>query len=128
MLTKWKERAQKIKENTLLLYYALKNPKTPWYAKFLAAVVVGYALSPIDLIPDFIPILGHLDDLLIVSLGFYIVMKMIPADVIAESRKRLEEKRDAKKPVNWIAATIIIIIWVLAIILAVVIGRELVLK
>ena len=80
---RWRKRAGELKTETYALYLAYKHPKVPWYAKGLAACVVAYALDPIDLIPDFIPVLGVLDDLILVPLGISIVIKMIPADVLA---------------------------------------------
>ena len=80
------------------------------YAKILAACVVGYAFSPIDLIPDFIPVLGLLDDLILIPIGIALVLKMIPAEVMADCRQKAGEMID--KPTNWYAASVIILIWV----------------
>jgi uncharacterized membrane protein YkvA (DUF1232 family) len=84
----WRKRAGELKTETYAIYLAIKNPKMPWYAKGLAVCVLAYALSPIDLIPDFIPILGVLDDLILVPLGISIVIKMIPLEVLAECREK----------------------------------------
>lgn len=89
----------------------------PWYAKAVAACVVAYALSPIDLIPDVVPILGYVDDLVLIPLGIALVMKLIPAEVLADCRRRAEQSRARAK--SWIAAAIIIAIWIAA---AVVVG------
>ena len=78
-----RDRAKKLKTETRALYLAGRDPRTPWYARLLAAVVVAYALSPIDLIPDFIPVLGYLDDLVLVPLGIALAIKMIPAESTA---------------------------------------------
>ncbi len=86
----------------------------PWYAKALAGAVVAYAFSPIDLIPDPVPILGYLDDLVLVPLGIALVLRLIPADVMAECRARAESVMAAGKPVNWYAAAAIVAIWLLA--------------
>jgi uncharacterized membrane protein YkvA (DUF1232 family) len=109
MIKNIKDKVRTIKRETMTLYYALKNPKTPWYAKAFAAIVVGYALSPIDLIPDFIPVLGFLDDIILVPLGIMFAIRLIPSDIMAESR--IKAKENATKPKNWVAAGIIIIIW-----------------
>ena len=86
-LAGWKARARALKRDTYALYLACRDPRVPWYAKALAAAVVAYALSPIDLIPDFIPVLGYLDDLLLVPLGLALALRLIPAPVMAECRR-----------------------------------------
>jgi len=83
-----KKRADNIKNNTLALYYALKDPRVPFFAKTIIIFVIGYALSPIDLIPDFIPVLGYLDDLIIVPLGIALALKMIPKENLEECREK----------------------------------------
>ena len=85
----------------------------PWYARALSICVVGYAFSPIDLIPDFIPILGYLDDLIVVPLGIMLVLKMIPPAVMVECRVKAQSITLKNRPKNWIAAGIILIVWVL---------------
>ncbi len=109
----WKQRARQLKMETYALYLAYKDPRVPWYARWFAALVVGYAFSPIDLIPDFIPVVGYLDDLILVPLGAALALKMIPPDVIAESRKKAREAMSGGKPTNWAAAAAIIAIWLL---------------
>jgi uncharacterized membrane protein YkvA (DUF1232 family) len=109
----WKAWAKKLKLEIYALYLVQKDPRVPWYAKLLAACVVGYALSPIDLIPDPIPILGYLDDLILIPLGVALVIKMIPPEVLAECREKARAHANQKKPKNWFAAAIIIGIWVL---------------
>ena len=94
------------------LYLAYKDPRVPWYAKLLAACVVAYAFSPIDLIPDFIPVLGYLDDLILVPLGIYFVLKMIPDEVMVECREKARVLSSEKRPTNYLAATVIIAIWI----------------
>ena len=108
----WKERARKLKSETYSLYLAYKDPRTPWYAKAFAALVVAYAFSPIDLIPDFIPVLGYLDDLILVPLGVALALKMIPAEVIEAARDEAAEHMASGKLVNWVAGAAIIVIWV----------------
>lgn len=116
-LNRLKDYAKKMKQNFPLMYLAYKNKKTPWYAKLLTLLVVAYALSPIDLIPDFIPVIGYLDDLILVPLGIVIALKMIPADVIRESREKLA----AGQTVHWdnsiITTLVIVLTWMLPVIL-----------
>jgi len=98
---------------TYALYLALQDPRVPLYAKILAAVVVGYAFSPLDLIPDFIPVLGHLDDLILVPAGIALVLKMIPAEVMAECRARAAAQVRDGKPLSRAAGAIVVLIWLL---------------
>ena len=113
----WKRRARKLKRETYAVYLACRHEKTPWYARLLAACVVGYAFSPIDLIPDFIPILGYLDDLLIVPLGIALVIKFIPAEVLVECRAKAQEIERQGRPANLIAAATIIAVWIISAVL-----------
>jgi len=108
----WKARARQLKTELFALYLAYKDPRTPWYARIFAAVVVGYAFSPIDLIPDPIPILGYLDDLLLLPLGVYLALKLIPTQVMEESREKATELVAQGKPVNKVAAAVIVLIWI----------------
>jgi uncharacterized membrane protein YkvA (DUF1232 family) len=94
------------------LYLAYKHPGTPWYAKISAGLVIAYAFSPIDLIPDFIPVLGYLDDLILVPLGITLALRMIPAAVMVECRKRAQTDLIKEKPTNWLAAVVIVVIWI----------------
>lgn len=111
MLDKIKEKAKALKLEIKVLYLAYKNKDTPWYAKFVAAIVVAYALSPIDLIPDFIPILGYLDDLILLPLGIALAIKLIPNHVLEKCRKLAkEEGQQGKLKIMW-GAVIIVIIW-----------------
>ena len=107
----WKQRARQLKIETYALYLAYRDPRVPWGAKVFVACVVGYAFSPIDLIPDFIPILGYLDDLILVPLGIKIALSMIPAEVMRESREKAQETMRQGKPVNRIAAMVIVLVW-----------------
>ena len=86
MFTSWQQRARQLKRETYALYLAYRDPRVPWYAKVLAVCVVAYAFSPIDLIPDFIPVLGYLDDLVFVPLGISLALRLIPPEVMAECR------------------------------------------
>ena len=110
-LEDWKGRAQRLKTEVYAIYLAYKDPRVPWYARVLAACVVGYAFSPIDLIPDPIPVLGYLDDLLIVPLGVVLAIKMIPPNVLVECREQAQEVMRQGKPVNRVAAVVIVAIW-----------------
>ena len=109
-LEHWKERARAVKRESYALYYACRDPRVPWYAKALAVVVVAYAFSPIDLIPDFIPVLGYLDDILLIPLGVIAVRAMIPAEVMDDCRERARQLET--EPTSWVAAVVIGAIWV----------------
>jgi uncharacterized membrane protein YkvA (DUF1232 family) len=115
IVTLWKSWARRLRLEALTLYFAYRNPRTPWYAKVWSILVVAYAFSPIDLIPDFIPVLGLLDDLVLIPLGLAIAVKLIPKDVFAASRLVAQARIDDKRPVNWVAGGTVIGIWVLAI-------------
>lgn len=107
-----KEKAEKLKRESYVLYLASKDKRTPWYAKVLAGCIIAYLLSPIDLIPDFIPVIGYLDDLIIIPISMTLVFKMIPKEVLEECR--LKANREISSPkAKWIAAFIIGIIWIL---------------
>jgi uncharacterized membrane protein YkvA (DUF1232 family) len=107
-----KNRARRLKLEVRALALAYQDPRTPWYAKAFAGCIVAYALSPIDLIPDFIPVLGYLDDIIIVPLGIVLAIKMIPADVLADCRAKARQSEGPQKPVNWAAAATIIAVWI----------------
>ncbi len=113
MLDRLKTRARQIKTETFALYLAYRDPRTPFHAKIFAACVVAYAFSPIDLIPDFIPVLGYLDDVILVPLGIVLAIKMIPHEVMEESRIRAREIHD--KPINKGGAAVIVMIWILSV-------------
>jgi uncharacterized membrane protein YkvA (DUF1232 family) len=114
MLDGWKRSARALKREVYALYLATRDPRVPWYAKALAACVVAYAFSPIDLIPDPVPILGYLDDLVLLPLGVLAVRRMIPPAVLAECRARAEETIRQGKPVSWTAAAVIVGLWIAA--------------
>ncbi|UVK42782.1 DUF1232 domain-containing protein [Mesorhizobium sp. AR07] len=109
MATTLNEWARTIKRDVHALHLAARDPRTPWCAKALAVCVAGYALSPIDLIPDFIPVIGYLDDAILVPLGVLAVVKMIPPEVMAEHREAAALAVD--RPVSRSAAVIIACIW-----------------
>lgn len=109
----WRQWARELKREVYALSLAYKDPRVPWYAKILLACVVGYALSPIDLIPDPIPVLGYLDDLILIPLGVLLAVRLIPEDVLAECREKARVTIGQGKRRNWIAGALIIGIWVL---------------
>ena len=108
-----KERARRLKSDIPAVFLALKDRETPWYAKMLAAVTVGYALSPIDLVPDFIPVLGYLDDLLILPALVALTVRCIPEAVWEKSRKQSESMWADGKPKRWYYAIPIVALWLL---------------
>ena len=112
-LEKWKQRARVLKVEAYALYLACRDPRVPWYAKAFTACVVGYALSPIDLIPDPIPVLGYLDDLVLVPLGIVIARRLIPKAVLAECRERAQTVIEQGVHVGRTAAMVVIAIWIL---------------
>lgn len=110
----WKQRARQLKAEVYALYVAYRDPRVPWYARAFAACVVGYAFSPIDLIPDPIPILGYLDDLVLIPVGIKLALSMIPAEVMTDSRERAQEIIRQGKPVNRVAAIVIVAVWLVS--------------
>ncbi|MQR94372.1 YkvA family protein [Fictibacillus phosphorivorans] len=112
-LNQLKNYAQKLKKDIFVLYLSYKDSRTPLVAKIVAICVVAYAFSPIDLIPDFIPILGYLDDLILVPLGISLALKLIPNEVINENRKKAELLKKNGKPKNWFVGILFISIWIL---------------
>jgi uncharacterized membrane protein YkvA (DUF1232 family) len=109
----WKRKAGDLRLQTLALYYAYRDPRVPWVAKALAGLLVAYAFSPIDLIPDFIPILGYLDDLIILPLGIALVLRLIPAQVMQECREQAARRLAEDKPRFPIMVVIVIALWAL---------------
>jgi uncharacterized membrane protein YkvA (DUF1232 family) len=107
----WKAKARKLKQEVYALYLASRDRRVPWHARLVAAAVVAYAFSPIDLIPDPIPVLGYLDDLILIPLGIALVIKLIPAEVLQDCREKAALTMTSGKPKNWIAGSIIIVIW-----------------
>ncbi len=105
-----KTRARELKKYIGVLYLAFKHPETPWYAKLLIVIVVSYALSPIDLIPDFIPILGYLDDLILLPAGISIAIKLIPKNVIMECKENQSNLSNIKRKGIY-AGILIILFW-----------------
>ena len=120
MIETWKRRAAQLKTETYALFLAYRDHRTPWYARLFAACVVAYAFSPLDLIPDFIPVLGYLDDLILIPLGIALALKMIPPQVMADSRIQAQELLGQGRPRNWIAAAAIVAVWLALAALAVI--------
>lgn len=104
-LRRW---AKLLKGDIVALWFACRHPQTPWYAKLFTALVVAYAFSPIDLIPDFIPVLGLLDEAVLLPIGVWLAVRMIPPDVMDAARARA---REGKLPANWIAGVLILLLW-----------------
>jgi uncharacterized membrane protein YkvA (DUF1232 family) len=115
----WKRRVRRLKAETYTLYLAYRHPRTPWYAKVFAALIVGYVFSPIDPIPDFIPIVGLLDELVVVPIAVIIARKMIPKDVFEECREKACEVAEGEKPVSRVAAVVVVAVWLVCIGLAI---------
>jgi uncharacterized membrane protein YkvA (DUF1232 family) len=122
MIDRWKRWARTIKRDAQALYLAARDPRVPWYAKGLAVAVAAYAASPIDLIPDFVPVVGYLDDLIIVPLGLALVIKLIPPEIMAEHRALAMAAQD--RPVSRTAAAIFVAIWIAAIALCAWLGHS----
>ncbi len=112
LLAELKQRARRLKTETFALYLVARHPGTPWYAKLFVAGIVAYAFSPIDLIPDFVPVLGYLDDLILIPIGIALAIKMVPPSVLAECRARAQETISNGKRVSRVAGAVIVAIWV----------------
>lgn len=107
----WQKQIKQLKAETLAIYFACKDDRVPWYIRMFAVCVVAYIFSPIDLIPDFIPIFGYLDDLILVPLGIMLVLKMIPPIVLAECREKAKMQINQQKPISLVAAAVIVMLW-----------------
>jgi len=114
----WKEKAKRLGTEVHALSLALRDPRVPWYARALTLIVVAYALSPVDLIPDFIPVLGYADDLLLIPAGIYLTLKLIPREVMEECRQRAGSEPIPSKS-KWVAAVVIIFIWLVVVYLVI---------
>jgi uncharacterized membrane protein YkvA (DUF1232 family) len=119
----FKTRARELKRETYVLYLAVRDPRTPWFARAIAGAVVAYALSPIDLIPDFIPVIGYLDDFIVVPLGIALALKLVPATVMADCRA--QALAVDRLPMSRTGAAVIIAVWLAAAIFAFVVLRKL---
>jgi uncharacterized membrane protein YkvA (DUF1232 family) len=125
-LDSWKRRARQLRADTYALYLAYRDPRVPWYAKALAILLAAYALSPIDLIPDFIPVLGYLDDLILVPLGVILVVRMMPETVWEECRAEAAKWPSQDRPRSWAAAAVVVTLWLLLLAFLVVLVMRLV--
>ena len=113
-ISDWKAKVKELKREAYALYLCSRHPRTPLYAKLFALLIVGYAMSPIDLIPDFIPVIGYVDDLVLIPLGITILVKMMPDDVLQECRLKAQSLQ-SDKPIGWIGGILVVCIWAAAI-------------
>jgi len=111
----WRERLRALKRESLVVWYAARDPRLPWHVRLLALAIAAYALSPIDLIPDFIPVLGYLDDLILIPLGVALVVRLTPEPILADARARAAAS--ATRPVSRIGAIVIVALWLVALLL-----------
>ena len=111
MWNRLKTWARRMKRDTLALYLASRDPRVPWYAKAMAITTAAYAFSPIDLIPDFIPVLGYLDELVILPLFIWLTIRLVPPDIMAELRAEADQRLSDSRPRNMTGAVVIILIW-----------------
>lgn len=111
-LKKLEAAAGRLKTEIYALYLAAKHPEVHWYSRWFIFLVLGYALSPVDLIPDFIPILGYLDDLILIPLGIYLAIRLIPAPVMAECREEAKTTRLDSKILRWTGGIVIVLVWI----------------
>ena len=114
-MERWKTCVRALKTEVHALLLAYRDPRVPWQAKLVAALVVAYAVSPIDLIPDFVPVLGYVDDLLLLPLGIWIGVRLIPPPVLAECRLRAE-REEPGQAVSWVAAGVVVLAWLVAVV------------
>lgn len=114
LLERLRQWARTLKRQTMTLWFCYRHPQTPWVPKWIAIIVVAYALSPIDLIPDFIPVLGYLDDVILLPLGIWLALRLMPLEVLAESaaKARQWQENDGQRPVNKRAAALIVLTWI----------------
>jgi uncharacterized membrane protein YkvA (DUF1232 family) len=112
----WRAVTRNLRRDVTTLWFALKHPQTPWLARVLAFVLTAYAFSPVDLIPDFIPVLGHLDDLIIIPLGVWLLLRMLPPSVVAHSRTQADAWLELRrgKPTSQLGLVIVVSLWALA--------------
>ncbi|WP_029215224.1 YkvA family protein [Kallotenue papyrolyticum] len=117
-LARWRARARALRNELVALYLAYRDPRTPWYARLVAAGVLAYALSPIDLIPDPVPLLGYLDDLLLLPLGIALALRLIPPAVLADARATARSAAQQPRTLGWLGATGIALLWLAAMLAA----------
>jgi uncharacterized membrane protein YkvA (DUF1232 family) len=119
--SRWKKRAKNLNSQLYALYLAYRDPRVPWYAKAFGAMVLAYALSPVDLIPDFIPVLGYLDDIVLIPLGIMLAVKMIPKEIMEGCRRSAEVALSSREVRTWPATLLIVSLW--SAVLAVIVWR-----
>ena len=119
MIARWKHRAWQLKTELNALILAYRDPRTPWVARVWTACVIGYAFSPIDLIPDPIPVLGYLDDLVLIPLGIALAVRLIPAPVMDEARAKAQQAQNGNHRTAWIVAGVIVLIWIVLVVAAI---------
>jgi uncharacterized membrane protein YkvA (DUF1232 family) len=112
LLTRIKRWARRIKRDVVALWIAARDPRVPWHAKAVCAAIAAYALSPIDLIPDFIPVLGYLDEVVLLPLAILLAVRLVPPQLMAEFRAEADSR--AERPVSQVAAVFIVILWIAA--------------
>jgi uncharacterized membrane protein YkvA (DUF1232 family) len=117
LLQRLRDRAQRLKRETMALYFAARDPATPWYAKAFIAFVVAYALSPIDPIPDFIPLLGFVDEIILLPFALAFAIRLIPSSIMDAARIRASEEISGQRPRSYTAAVVIVMLWITAIVL-----------
>jgi uncharacterized membrane protein YkvA (DUF1232 family) len=122
---RWRARAARLRADVLAVWLALRDPRVPWYAKAVALCVVAYAVSPIDLVPDFIPVLGYADDLLLLPLGVVLVIRLVPADVMEEHRARAAHAMPRDRRLLVAGAGIVVLVWVAIVVVAALVWRRL---
>jgi uncharacterized membrane protein YkvA (DUF1232 family) len=111
VISRLRDKARSLKRDAVILYFAIRDPRTPLIAKLVAGLVVAYALSPIDLIPDFIPVLGYLDEIILIPLGIALSLRLIPEEVLIASRVKAASA--LSQPKNYVAAGVIVLLWIL---------------
>ena len=115
-LTRLRARVRALEADTYALYLAARDPRVPWPAKAVAAITVAYALSPIDLIPDFIPVIGHLDDLVLVPLGLALAIRLIPPPILAEHRAEAARRFAHGGPRSRVGIVLVAVVWLLGLV------------
>lgn len=124
MPSRWSDFARRLTHEVYALYLAYRDPRTPWYARVLAICIVAYAVSPLDLIPDPIPVLGYLDDLILLPIGIWFALKLIPREVMEDARRTALEAPPTSKLVSWIAGGVIVLLWIAVTIWLVLLARH----
>lgn len=111
LIANLKQTAGRLRKEAFTLYLVARDPRTPWYAKVLVAGIVAYAFSPVDLIPDFVPVFGYLDDLILIPMGVALAVKLVSDSVLNECRARAHDALQTEKPVSWVAGAVVVVVW-----------------